>query len=144
MKKATTKLSAALAVLAAGAVAAPGANAASSGPMSEVVSGHGYGFASVPAAYSGPASEVVSGNGYGLRSVPAASSRPVSEVVSGHGYGFPNAPSNAAPAASTSSGGGFDWGDAGIGAAAVISLLGLAGGAILVVRRGRSHETAIS
>ena len=122
MKKATTKLSAVLAVLAAGAVAAPGANAASSGPMSEVVSGHGY----------------------GLRSVPAASSGPVSEVVSGHGYGFPNAPSNVAPAVSTSSGGGFDWGDAGIGAAAVVSLLGLAGGAILVVRRGRRHETAIS
>jgi hypothetical protein len=144
MKKATTKLSAVLAVLAAGAVAAPAANA-DSAPASEVVSGQGYGVSSAPVPHSGLASEVVSGHGYGLLGVPAASSSPVSEVVSGHGYGFPDAPSNVVPTASTSSGGGFDWGDAGIGAAAAaVSLLGLAGGAILVVRRGRRHETAIS
>jgi hypothetical protein len=92
---------------------------------------------------TGPASEVVSGHGYGFPSAPAADSGPSSEVVSGHGYGFPSAQTHAATAVPTASGSGFDWGDAGIGAAAMLSLFGLAGGATVIVRRGRSQQTAI-
>jgi hypothetical protein len=38
--------------------------------------------------------------------------------------------------------GGFDWGDAGIGAAGMLSVLAVGAGAVVVVRRGqRSHAT---
>ena len=40
---------------------------------------------------------------------------------------------------------GFDWGDAGIGAAAMLALFGIAAGAALIVtgrRRGRSVRVA--
>jgi hypothetical protein len=55
------------------------------------------------------------------------------------GYTFEAAPS---PPAATRivevrSGGGFDWGDAGLGAAGMLSLLGLGAGAVVVARRGR-------
>jgi hypothetical protein len=125
MNKATTKLAAVLAVVAAGAVGAPGANAR---PIDN-------------ATYSAPASEVVSGHGYGSPSPTYTG--PVSEVVSGHGYAFPSQSSSPVPISTTSSGGGFDWGDAGIGAGAMLSLFAL-GGATMIVRRSRSHETAIS
>jgi hypothetical protein len=39
---------------------------------------------------------------------------------------------------------GFDWGDAGIGAAATLSLLGLGGGAVIVGRRARRRQPATS
>ena len=42
----------------------------------------------------------------------------------------------------TSSSGGFDWGDAGIGAAAMLTLLSLGTGALLVSRRGRERRPA--
>ena len=32
---------------------------------------------------------------------------------------------------------GFDWGDAGLGAAAMLSALGVGAGAVVVARRGR-------
>jgi hypothetical protein len=38
---------------------------------------------------------------------------------------------------------GFDWGDAGIGAAGVLSLLGLGAGAVVVGRRSRHSHPAI-
>ena len=37
--------------------------------------------------------------------------------------------------------GGFDWGDAGLGAAGMLSLLGVGAGAVLVTRRGRPIVT---
>ena len=36
---------------------------------------------------------------------------------------------------------GFDWGDAGLGAAGVLSLLGLGTGALVIARRGRPTVT---
>jgi hypothetical protein len=121
MSRATKKATTILAVLAVGAIAAPGASAQlNTGPVSEVVSGHGYGLPD------------------------ATDTGPISEVVSGHGYGFPSHPSSPAPTVTTSSRGGFDWGDAGIGAAAMLSLLGLAGGATVAVRRTRGQQTQVS
>jgi hypothetical protein len=35
-------------------------------------------------------------------------------------------------------GSGFDWGDAGLGAAAMLSALGVGAGAVVVARRGRA------
>jgi hypothetical protein len=37
--------------------------------------------------------------------------------------------------------GGFDWADAGLGAAGMLSLLGVGAGAVLVTRRGRPTVT---
>jgi hypothetical protein len=37
--------------------------------------------------------------------------------------------------------GGFDWGDAGLGAAGMLSLLGVGAGTVLVTRRGRPTVT---
>jgi hypothetical protein len=37
--------------------------------------------------------------------------------------------------------GGFDWADAGLGAAGMLSLLGVGAGAVLVTRRGRRTVT---
>jgi hypothetical protein len=37
--------------------------------------------------------------------------------------------------------GGFDWADAGLGAAGMLSLLGVGAGAVLVTRRGRQTVT---
>jgi hypothetical protein len=37
--------------------------------------------------------------------------------------------------------GGFDWADAGLGAAGMLSLLGVGAGAVLVMRRGRPTVT---
>jgi hypothetical protein len=64
----------------------------------------------------------------------------------------PRSPASGAPttAASLSSGpttaapspGGFDWGDAGIGAAGVLALLGTGSTAVLVRRRRASHQPA--
>ncbi len=39
---------------------------------------------------------------------------------------------------------GFNWGDAGIGAAAAVGLIALATGALLVVRAGRPHGAALA
>jgi hypothetical protein len=57
------------------------------------------------------------------------------------GYEFASAPPPAPPATRivevhTSS--GFDWGDAGLGAAAMLSALGVGAGAVVVARRGRA------
>jgi hypothetical protein len=38
---------------------------------------------------------------------------------------------------------GFDWGDAGLGAAGMLSLLGLGTGAVVVSRRSRRSQPAI-
>jgi hypothetical protein len=39
---------------------------------------------------------------------------------------------------STSSSGGFSWGDAAVGAGVALALVGVAGGALLITRRGRT------
>jgi uncharacterized iron-regulated membrane protein len=56
------------------------------------------------------------------------------------GYEFASVPPPASPApriveVHTSS--GFDWGDVGLGAAAMLSALGVGAGAVVVARRGR-------
>ena len=57
------------------------------------------------------------------------------------GYEFAPAPAPQ-PAATriveVHTGSGFDWGDAGLGAAAVLSALGVGAGAVVVARRGRA------
>jgi hypothetical protein len=125
MTKAAKRATTVLAMVAASAIGAPVANAQAIDPAS-----------------TGPASEVVSGDGYGFPNL--ASTGPASEVVSGDGYGFPSQPTNPIPTAKTSSGGGFDWGDAGIGAAAMLSLLGLGAGAAVSIRRTRGQQTQVS
>ena len=68
---------------------------------------------------------------------------PRSEVVSGHGYGSPvqmvRVPSQPD--------GGFDWGDAGIGAGAAfaVTMIGLGGALVLSSRRRRQQsDTAVA
>jgi hypothetical protein len=48
------------------------------------------------------------------------------------------------PAGDESAGDGFDWGDAGIGAAGALSLLGLGAGAVILARRGRGARPAMN
>ena len=81
------------------------------------------------------------GAGYGYGSSPTASTgstSPRSEVVSAGGYGSPDV--RAAVVHVVSSGDGFDWGDAGIGAGGALTLMTLAIGGTLgassIRRRG--------
>jgi hypothetical protein len=58
------------------------------------------------------------------------------------GYEFAPAAASAPQPAATRivevhTGGGFDWGDAGLGAAAMLSALGVGAGVAVVARRGR-------
>ena len=57
------------------------------------------------------------------------------------GYDFAPAPPAPPPAATriveVHTASGFDWGDAGLGAAAMLSALGVGAGAVVVARRGR-------
>lgn len=68
-----------------------------------------------------------------------ASSGPGSEVSDNGGYGFANVPPTIVRVSAPS--GGFDWGDAGIGAAGgfALSMLGL-GGALAVSQRRRERQ----
>ncbi len=50
------------------------------------------------------------------------------------------APSPATAASATSSSGGFDYGDAAIGAGVALAVVALAGGAMLVARRGQARS----
>jgi hypothetical protein len=59
------------------------------------------------------------------------------------GYEFAPAPASAPQPPATRivkvhTGNGFDWGDAGLGAAAMLSALGVGAGAVIVARRSRS------
>jgi len=58
---------------------------------------------------------------------------------------LPPAPATHAPQATTRvvevRSGGFDWGDAGLGAAGMLSLLGVGAGTVLVTRRARPTVT---
>jgi hypothetical protein len=66
---------------------------------------------------------------------PSASASTVDQIL-------PNASDGGSPdpVVVSSSPGGFDWGDAGIGAAAMLSLLGAGTGVVVVSRRSREQQ----
>jgi hypothetical protein len=66
---------------------------------------------------------------------PSASAQPIDS------HSLPTVPAvQATPTASSS---GFDWSDAGLGAAGTLSLLGLGAGGVLISRLTRSSNPAI-
>jgi hypothetical protein len=81
---------------------------------------------------------------------PAASARPIDRVLppgtthetvnEGAPSQVGSVPVSVQPVDTSSD--GFDWGDAGIGAAAMLTLLGLGTGALLVGRRSREQRSA--
>jgi hypothetical protein len=84
--------------------------------------------------------DVCSGHGYGSRTMATrsrATAAPCGDVCSGHGYGSISAPATVMRAVAPS--GGFDWGDAGIGAAGAIVLMlaGIGGWLAATGRRRR-------
>lgn len=89
-----------------------------------------------------PCSEACSGGGYtsNVPAVPTASTGPRSEVVSGGGYGPINTPATVVRVLAR--GGGFDWGDAGIGAGSAFALTIISVGVVLTAtnRRKRSPD----
>jgi hypothetical protein len=66
---------------------------------------------------------------------PSASARPVEQLLPDSSSAGVNA-----PVVVTSSSSGFDWADAGIGAAATLSLLGAGAGVVVVTRRTRGQQ----
>jgi hypothetical protein len=73
----------------------------------------------------------------------AANAGPRSEVVDGGGYGSPTAvPATAVDVIAPN--GGFDWGDAGIGAAAALALTLLCIGGALAVSQRRARRSSRS
>jgi hypothetical protein len=82
-------------------------------------------------------------------SAPAASAHPLDPIRpavahdTGTGVGDSRIDSSGPPPVQTvASSDGFDWGDAGIGAAAMFTLLGVGTGALLVSRRSRERRPA--
>ena len=51
---------------------------------------------------------------------------------------------NSARPAAVSSPEGFQWDDAGIGAAGIVALLGLGAGSVMAITRRRTHQTEVS
>lgn len=95
----------------------------------------------IPAS-STPCSEVCSGSGY--NTVKASTARPVStgprsEVVSGGGYGPVSTPATVVRVVAPS--GGFDWGDAGIGAGGAFALTMIGLGGVIAATNRRSRQT---
>jgi hypothetical protein len=88
--------------------------------------------ASSPAS-AAPCSEICSGG----PPLSTTSTGPGSEVVDNGGYGTPNTP---ATIIRVTTPGGFDWGDAGIGAAGAMGLSMLALGLVLVVSQRRTRR----
>ena len=84
-------------------------------------------------ANAAPCSEICSGG----PPPSSASTGPGSEVIDNVGYGAPNTP---ATIIRVTAPGGFDWGDAGIGAAGAIGLCMLALGLVLVVSQRRTRR----
>ena len=98
------------------------------------------------AASSHPASPVVRPNPdeQTVTSTPSLTRASCGDVCSGHGYGPVHVVTpilTIRPVSTTAHNGGFDWGDAGIGAgvAFALTLAGLAG--VLATTRRRSHPT---
>jgi hypothetical protein len=76
---------------------------------------------------------------------PGAGARPADQFLQAPtsqsaGTGSGEANSSATPASSN----GFDWGDAGIGAAGMLSILGLGAGAVTVARHSREQRPAVN
>jgi hypothetical protein len=118
----------ALLVLSLAAAGAPAASARPAGPEAAGPAHH------ARALYSRQDKSVLPPNE--LASSAATTSGPRSEVVSGGGYGS----GTAAPVVRvTSPSTGFDWGDAGIGAAGgiALSMIGLGGALAVSQNRGR-------
>ena len=109
-------------------------------------------------ASANPCSEVCSGGGYDLgnsnTSRPTSSlptilrsdPGPCSEVCSGGGYGSVSQPSNNTASIRptvvrvVTISGGFDWGDAGIGAGGMLALIVIGLGGALTLTRQRTHR----
>jgi hypothetical protein len=140
-----------------------------SGPCSEVCSGDGYGFGNSSSAGrattavrpnpdeqtppqatvdSGPCSEVCSGDGYGFGNSSSAESgaqlphNPLAGtgLLSEQANGLVAAAHTPAVVHVTAPSGGFDWGDAGVGAGGMLALILIGVGGVLTVARRRSHS----
>jgi len=99
-----------------------------------------------PAITGASCGDVCSGHGYGPVNVTAPTpATPVScgDVCSGHGYGSATVPASIVRVVAP---GGFDWGDAGIGASSMLALTGIGlGGVLATNRRGRrTHQRQVS
>jgi hypothetical protein len=69
--------------------------------------------------------------------------RPVDATQSTNSVADPRSSvSSLSPTKAETSSHGFDWGDAGIGGAAVFTLMSLGAGAVVVSRRGRDRRSA--
>jgi hypothetical protein len=99
-----------------------------SGPCSEVCSGAGYGFAGTSLAESGARLPHNPLAGTGL-----LSQQPSASFAATH---------TPAVVHVTAPSGGFDWGDAGVGAGGMLALILIAAGGVLTVARRRSHSVA--
>jgi hypothetical protein len=132
----TLALAASLAPTASGFLARTGSAmaptfAGSPAPCGDVCSGHGYGIVS-SAADVGSSNPVSHAN-------QAGSPAPCGDVCSAHGYGFVNPQPTTVQA---TSGGAFNWGDAGIGAGACVVLLGIGLAGIRTAAKGRKRHPA--
>jgi hypothetical protein len=101
-------------------------------------------------ANSGPCSEVCSGGGYGLGGTSLAESgaRLPHNPLAGTGL-LSQQPSGLVAAAHTRAvvhviapSGGFDWGDAGVGAGGMLALILIAAGGVITLARRRSQSVA--
>ncbi len=80
---------------------------------------------------------------------PAAQARPIDDpalppAATARFAVAPSVLSGSQPQAASSADTGFDWGDAGIGAAVTLSLLGLGAGTAGALRRSRHTRPAVS
>jgi hypothetical protein len=95
-----------------------------------------------PAASADPqplaGAEAIASTSTHLPATPA----PCGDVCSGHGYGnvdvVPLNPS-VRPTPTAAPNGGFDWGDAGVGASGMLTLILVGAGGVLTAARRRSH-----
>lgn len=93
--------------------------------------------------YPGMRPVAAAGAEYGYGTTPSLSedaNSPRSEVVSGGGYGTTDTPETVVRVVAPSD--GFDWGDAGIGAAAGLALCTIGLGGALAVAQHRTRRTA--
>jgi hypothetical protein len=125
---------------------APHGTAASAGPCSEVCSAGGY---SASTSWINPSEEAGvtlphNPRGQADPAVASVSTGPCSEVCSAGGYVNPTAPTTVVRAVAPSD--GFDWGDAGIGAAGALALMLLILGATVraTSTRRRASQVAVS
>jgi hypothetical protein len=68
------------------------------------------------------------------------------DLIDRHAAGLGSAPTVVAsePASAPSGGGGFDWGDASIGAAAVLAIMAIGAGVVLEVSRRRRPRPTVA